>query len=78
MYSAWPGDSEGHIKSIELRVAEMSLRDAEEPNRLAESMRWKGVELAWTSIGTVAVSELHSVKFPFGHSGSPCCSPSTP
>jgi hypothetical protein len=64
-----PSDGEGHVQTIEPRTAEMPPVNAKKADGLAEALRRKGVELAWATIDAIAISEFHSVEFPFDH---PC------
>jgi hypothetical protein len=56
----------GHgAQAVKLDVAKMALFNLESGNVPAIAMRGEGVELARTTVGTVAIGELCRFDFPF-------------
>src|SRR5260221_13926121 len=66
MDGAWPVRRERHTQSVQPNVAKMPLLDLPSHRRLAEPMRWQGVELARTAICAIAVREFRRLDTPFG------------
>ena len=65
VHRAGPNGHGNGAQAVKLDAAKMPLFNLEARNVPTIAMCWERVELAWTTIGTVAIGELRRLDLPF-------------